>query len=43
MKKDGRKVRCPKCDYGWRTESGMMHITCPNCTLKVKPIEEEKE
>ena len=28
------KVKCPKCNYEWQTNSKLLCITCPNCQLK---------
>ena len=30
------KIKCPKCNYEWNTETKLMQVTCPNCQLKVK-------
>jgi len=29
-------VKCKKCNYLWNTNSKLMAITCPNCSLKFK-------
>jgi len=29
------KIKCPKCNYEWDTNSELQYVTCPNCRLKV--------
>ena len=33
------KIKCPKCNYRWKTNSKLDFVTCPNCQMKVKKKE----
>lgn len=36
------KIKCPKCEYVWWTQSQLQRVTCPNCQSKVKRDDDEK-
>ena len=29
-------MKCPKCNYEWKTKTELMYVSCPSCRLKVK-------
>jgi len=31
-----KKLKCPRCDYEWPTNSELWLVTCPSCGVKVK-------
>jgi len=33
------KIKCPKCNYEWETNSKLIFVTCPSCRLKIKNTE----
>ena len=37
------KVKCPKCDYEWETNSEMIYVTCPCCQRKSEIKSRRKE
>ena len=30
------KVRCPKCNYEWNTNSKLIKVSCSSCGAKIK-------
>ena len=38
---NGKKIKCPSCEYEWITMSEKKFVTCPDCLLKVN-VEENK-
>jgi DNA-directed RNA polymerase subunit RPC12/RpoP len=32
--KEGRKAKCLRCKYVWKTKSKARRVTCPNCGYK---------
>lgn len=33
------EIKCPKCEYEWKSKSKLKMVTCPSCQLKVLRIE----
>ena len=31
-----KKVKCPKCNYIWKSKTKFYYVTCPKCYYKVK-------
>lgn len=28
-------IKCPNCNYEWKTKSKLVKVTCPSCNLKI--------
>ena len=37
------KTKCSNCKYGWESGSKLIYVTCPNCQLKTRRLNDEKE
>lgn len=36
VRREGNRVKCPNCSYGWYSRSKLLLVSCPNCGNKVK-------